>query len=142
MPINDPNKKPIEPQRTSQPNPQEQPMTPMEAPGTPSTEYEKQVPHQGNRPIAHGGGAAMPTSSPRGSSSDAVSRTGKSGEGSYEGTRDYDDGLAKFSKEHSPEESVERGKKIDPNDPELKRAEEAGKRKGMDGQRRSSPSVH
>jgi hypothetical protein len=46
-----------EPRRTSEPNPGPQPMQPpmdppMEPPTTPGTEFEKQVPHQGNPPIA------------------------------------------------------------------------------------------
>lgn len=53
MPIShDPKEPDEEPRRTSQPNPDEQPMTPMEAPSSPNTEFEKQVPHQGNQPIA------------------------------------------------------------------------------------------
>jgi len=123
--MNDPKKQPQEePRRTSQPNPGEQPMTPMEAPSTPNTEFEKQVPHQGNMPIA---------------------KTGKVGEGSYEGTRQYDEGLEEFSKKSSPEQSVQQAKKIDPDDPELKRAEQIGKSKqaNMSSERRtSSASIH
>ena len=99
----DPNKKPTEPQRTSQPQPGE---TPMEAPQQPNTEYERNVPHEGNEPIA---------------------RTATSGEGSYEGTQKYDNGIDQFSKQHSVQESIEAGRKIDTNDPELKAAEEKGK---------------
>ena len=101
----DPNKKPEEPQRTSQPMPN-QPTTPMEAPVSPSTEYEKQVPHEGNQPVAH---------------------AGKSGEGSYEATQRYDNGIDQFSKQNSPDQSFEKGKKIDVDDPALKKAEAAGK---------------
>lgn len=118
--MNDPNKKPLEPQRTSQPTP-DQPPNPMEAPATPNTEYEHQVPHEGNQPIA---------------------RTAKGGgEGSYEGTRQYDDGLAAFTKTHSVDQSIREGKQIDTSDPELKNAEKIGKAKGTDQERRSSPSI-
>jgi hypothetical protein len=99
----DPKHKPEEPQRTSQPHPGE---TPIEAPDQPDTEYERNVPHQGSEPIAH---------------------MGTSGEGSYEGTKQYDDGLDAFSKQHSVDESIEAGRKIDTNDPALKAAEEKGK---------------
>jgi hypothetical protein len=124
----DPNQKPTEPQRTSQPQPGEKP---MEAPQQPNTEYERNVPHQGNEPIAH---------------------TGKSGEGSYEGTKQYDDGLDAFTKNHPVDESIEAGKKIDVNDPSLKAAEEKGKAPAKSGGERkptmspdqgrtSSPSI-
>ncbi len=127
----DPNQKPTEPQRTSQPQqPGETPM-PVESPPQPGTEYERNVPHQGNEPIAH---------------------TGKGGEGSYEGTKQYDDGLDAFTKKHPVEESIESGRKIDMNDPTLKAAEEKGKAPAKSGGdrkpaiapdqgRASSPSV-
>jgi hypothetical protein len=94
-----------EPRRTAPP---EQPgqTPPNEAPPSPATEYEKHVPHDPNQPVA---------------------RAGTVGEGSYEGTRAYDDGLEQFSKDVSPEEAVQRARKIDVDDPELKDAERRGK---------------
>lgn len=108
----DPNQKPQEPQRTSQPTQPNQPPPPMEMPGQPNTEYEKQVPHEGNQPIA---------------------RVGEGGEGSYEGTQKYDNGLDQFSKQNSPEQSFEKGRKIDVDDPALKQAEQAGKQPAKTG---------
>ena len=118
--MHEPKKEPEQPQRTSQPNPGEQPMTPMEAPTSPGTEFEHQVPHQGNQPIA---------------------RSGTSGEGSYEATRQYDEGLEKFTESHPPDESLRDAQSIDPNDPELKKAEQIGKSKRSSEPRVSSPSV-
>ena len=117
--MNDPNKKPEEPRRVSNPQPGETP--PMQAPpATPGTEYEKNVPHTKNEPIA-------------------ISReAGEKGEGSYKGTRQYDEGLENFSKKHSSDESVKKAKQINPDDAQLKQAE----KKAKEGPRISSPSVH
>lgn len=101
-----------EPQHVS--NPPNTP--PLEAPSTPKTEYENEVPHSGNEPIA---------------------KLGKTGEGSYEGTRQYDEGLEQFTEGHDPDASSDDARKIDPDDPELKRAE----RRAKDGPRPSSPSA-
>ncbi|GAC1352307.1 MAG: hypothetical protein NVSMB1_13890 [Polyangiales bacterium] len=107
--MNDPKKTPAEtPQRTSQPHP---PSPPMEAPPMPQTEYERSVPHGGEAPIAH--------------------KKGASGEGSYEATEQYNKGLKNFSKQHSVDESVREGKLINPNDADLKKAEEIGKAGGQ-----------
>ena len=151
--MQEPKKEPQEePRRTSQPNPGQQPMTPMEPPTAPGTEYEKQVPHQGNQPIAESSASSNSGPNPRltGADSRAIGKMGQSGEGSYEGTRDYDEGLEKFTQSHPPDESVRKGKQIDPNDPELAKAEAIGKskqanvahegRKSGDG-RASAPSV-
>ena len=117
----EPKKEPQEePRRTSQPDADPQPMTPMEPPSAPGTEFEKKVPHQGNQPIAR---------------SDAA----RSGEGSYEGTRRYDEGLERFSEEKPVEESLRDARSIDTEDPELKRAEKIGKSKSAES-RPSAPS--
>lgn len=120
-------KNPEQPRRTSQPTPQQpdQPSPPMEAPGNPNTEYERQVPHEGNQPIA---------------------RTATGGEGSYEGTQRYDNGMDQFSKQHSLEDSIADAKQIDTSDPALGKAEKQAKQgpaKGKaDKERASIPSVH
>ena len=90
-------KKPMEPQRTSQPQ-----TPPDETPSHPGTEYEKNVPHTPEQPVA---------------------MSGESGEGSYQGTREYLEGYERFSESHSPEETVREAKKINPDDPKLKEAE-------------------
>jgi hypothetical protein len=71
------------------------------------------------------------------SAEQAIARKGKYGEGSYEGTREYAEGYEEFAQSTSPDESVEKGKKIDTNDPALKEAEERAKRG-----RTSSTSIH
>jgi len=113
--MNDPSKPNQEPRRVSQPNQPSQPQKtkPVEAPGS---EYEKEVPHSGEPPVAH---------------------TGKFGEGSYEGTREYAEGYEEFARSTSPDESVKKGQEIDPNDPVLKEAEERAK-----SARVSSTSIH
>jgi hypothetical protein len=68
---------------------------------------------------------------------EAIAKRGKYGEGSYEATRRYDDGLEQFSKSHPVDESMKDAKKIDTDDEELKRAE----RKAKEGPRPSAPSV-
>jgi len=122
----DPTKKPEEP-RPSQPQAPPPQTPPNEAPETPNTEYEREVPHTGSQPIA---------------------RTADGGEGSYEGTRQYDEGLEQFTQEHSPDESLREASEIDPDDPELVRALEEGKRPRPskpqiepDAGRRSAPSA-
>jgi hypothetical protein len=67
-----------------------------------------------------------------------IAKTGKKGEGSYEGTKKYQEGYQKFSQQTSPEDARKRAEKIDPNDPSLKEAEKRGKEAG---ERLSSPSV-
>lgn len=146
--MNDPKKQPQEePRRTSQPSPGEQPMTPMEAPSSPNTEFEKQVPHQGNAPIAGASERSIPGPNPRlaGADSPAIAKTGKVGEGSYEGTRQYDEGIEAFSKKNPVEQSMKDAKKIDTNDPSLKKAEQVGKSKQANVTsegRTSSASIH
>lgn len=110
--MNDPNK-PNEPQRVS--NPEQTP--PMETPPMPATEYEKNVPHAPDQ-------------------STAMSQSGKGGEGSYEGTKQYQEGYKKFSQQTSPNDAIQKANKINPNDPSLKQAEQQGK------QRVSAPSIH
>lgn len=120
--MNDPKTPNQEPRRTSQPG--KKTNEPRETPGTkaaPATEYEKDVPHTGEQPVAY---------------------TGKSGEGSYEGTREYSEGYEEFASHTSAEESVEKGKKIDPNEPSLKDAEQRAKRGQARVSRPSSESIH
>lgn len=108
-----------EPRRVSQPGktrPDETP-TPVEAPKQPS-EWEKEVPHTGSQPVA---------------------LTGRYGEGNYEATREYAEGYEEFASQTTPDESVRKGKKIDPDDPALKEAEQRGKRAEA---RPSAPSIH
>jgi hypothetical protein len=112
--MNDPKTPTEEPRRVSNPQPGETP--PMEAPSTPQTEYEKEVPHSPNQPVA---------------------KMGKTGEGSYEGTKQYDEGLEKFTETHSNEDTIKTAKKIDVDDPALKKAE----KKAREG-RVSSSSIH
>ncbi|MGZ3420875.1 MAG: hypothetical protein ACXVEE_23565 [Polyangiales bacterium] len=112
--MNDPKQPNQEPRRVSNPQPSQPP--PIETPSAPQTEYEKEVPHSPNQPVA---------------------KTGTKGEGSYEGTRQYDEGLEKFTETHSNEETIQAAKKIDPNDPALKQAE----KKAREG-RVSSSSIH
>jgi hypothetical protein len=57
----------------------------------------------------------------------AIARTGTVGEGSYEATRAYEEGFQEFSEVHSAEESIADADEIDLDDPELARAEKAGK---------------
>lgn len=119
-------KTPQEPRRVSQPGqtpgqePNEIPggTPPVEAPSTPQTEYEKHVPHSPNQPVAH---------------------TGKSGEGSYEGTRKYAEGYDEFARTTTPDTAVAKAKKIDPDDPSLRKAEERAKHAA---ERTSSSSIH
>jgi hypothetical protein len=113
--MNDPKTPSQEPRRVSNPQPGEAP--PMEAPPQgPQTEYEKEVPHSPNQPVAKMGGK---------------------GEGSYEGTKQYDEGLEKFSETNSNEDTIKRAKSIDVDDPALKKAE----KKAREG-RVSSASIH
>jgi hypothetical protein len=116
--VNDPKKQP-EPQRVS--NPQQEP--PMEAPQNPQTEYEKSVPHSTEKTTL------------------SVSQDGKGGEGSYQGTKQYQDGYKKFSKETSPDDAMKKANDINPNDASLKQAEQRGKNGGTGG-RISAPSIH
>jgi hypothetical protein len=105
-----------QPQRTSQPmQPGQTP--PNETPASPDTEYERNVPHTTDQPVA---------------------QTGKHGEGSYEGTKQYDQGLEEFGKKNPPDESVRRGKQIDTDDPALREAEKRAK--AGDTGRVSTPS--
>lgn len=106
-----------EPRRTSQPNQPGQ-TPPQEAPQRPETEWEKHVPHAPNQPVA---------------------KTGKYGEGSYEATRQYDEGVERFSKDVPPEEAIRRAKSNDPDDPELREAERKGKEHAVD--RTSAASI-
>lgn len=107
--MNDPKKPNEEPRRVSQP----------EQPGQtkPGTEYEKNVPHEHGQPVA---------------------MTGDKGEGSYTGTKQYQEGYKKFSQKTSPEDARKKAEKIDPNDPQLREAEQRGK----DAGRTTSPSIH
>lgn len=105
--MNDPNKQ--QPQRVSNPTP-EQPPAP--------SEYEKNVPHAPEQPVA-------------------ISKSAKGGEGSYEGTKQYQQGYEKFAKQTSPDDAVKTATEINPNDPSLKQAEQRGK-----SGRTSSPSIH
>jgi hypothetical protein len=118
--LNDPKKPMEEPQRVSNPNPN---TPPMEAPSRPQTEYEKNVPHSPDQSVA-------------------MKNDGK-GEGSYEGTKQYQDGYKKFSEETSPDDAVKKAEQINPNDPSLKQAEQRGKSSnGGTGGRISVPSIH
>lgn len=118
--MNDPKNPNQEPRRTSQPQqPGNEP--PMEAPTSPATEFEKNVPHPGaNQPVA---------------------KAGESGEGSYKGTEQYTEGYKKFAQQTSPDEALKKAKQIDPNDPKLREANEKGKAKASDVERASSPSL-
>lgn len=111
--MNDPNKPNEEPRRVSQPsqNP------PVQAPGNPPSEYERNVPHNPDPSVA---------------------MTADKGEGSYEGTRKYQEGYKKFSQQTSPDDARKKAEKIDTNDPSLKQAEQRGKSAG----RVSAPSIH
>lgn len=115
--MNDPKKQPQEPQRVS--NPQQQP-APMQTPPNPQTEFEKSVPHSDDPSIA---------------------MSGESGEGSYKGTKQYNEGYKKFSKDTSPEDAIKKANEINPNEPSLKQAEQRGKNGGTGG-RISAPSIH
>ncbi len=102
-----------EPRRVSQP----EESRPDETPKPPS-EWEKEVPHTGSQPVA---------------------RTGRYGEGNYEATREYAEGYEEFASHTTPDESVRKGKEIDPDEPSLKDAEQRGKRAEA---RPSAPSIH
>lgn len=115
--MNDPKKPNEEPRRVSQPDEMPGQTPPMEAPSRPGIEYEKNVPHEPGQPIA---------------------MTGDKGEGSYTGTKKYQEGYKKFSQQTSPEDARKKAAKIDPNDPSLKEAEQRGK----DAGRVTSPSIH
>jgi hypothetical protein len=68
---------------------------------------------------------------------DAVSKSGKGGEGSYEGTKKYQEGFEKFAEDTSADEAVKKAGEINPDDASLKKAEQRGK----DG-RTSAHSIH
>ncbi len=120
--MNDPKKPTPEPQRVSHPNPN---TPPMEAPPRPQTEYEKNVPHNPDPSVA-------------------VSKSGKSGEGSYEGTKQYQAGYDEFAQQTSPDDALKKAKAIDVDDPSLKQAEERARtsHNGGPGGRISAPSIH
>lgn len=113
--MNDPNKPTPEPQRVSNPNPN---TPPMEAPPRPQTEYEKNVPHNPDQSVA-------------------VSKSGKGGEGSYEGTKQYQEGYDSFARQTSPEDALKKAREINPDDPSLEQAEQRAR-----AGRVSAPSVH
>jgi hypothetical protein len=126
--MNDPKKPTEEPRRTSQPNELPGQTPPMEAPPRPGTEYERNVPHNPDQSVA---------------------KTGEGGEGSYKGTRQYQEGYEQFSRDTSPDDAMRKASEIDPDDPELlkaarvgKTSSESSKKNGGTGGRISAPSIH
>ncbi len=76
-----------------------------------------------------------------------VAMSGDKGEGSYKGTQQYKEGYEKFSKEVSPDGAMQKAKQIDPDQQDLKQAEQQGKtgkttENGGTGGRISAPSIH
>lgn len=103
--------------KKQEPQQPENPQT--RTPSNPTSEFEKNIPHNDDNTVA-------------------MSQEGVSGEGSYRGTKQYQDGYKKFSQQTSPDDAVKKATKIDPNDPSLEQAERQGKGAG----RASAPSVH